>query len=214
LDGLDFYCSDCQSQKKHEKSAHHKAVLIANPIQETHKKCSTCKSVKSVMDFYADFRNQDGLCSQCSACMMITTIEWQKKNPDKVKKIGMDWAAANPQKVAAKGKKYRQNHPEVMRIHYQTRRSRKKSCGGKLSKGIVSKLLKLQHGKCACCGSQLVLLPSGKVDGKHVHIDHIMPLAKGGTNTDSNVQLLTSRCNLQKKDRHPVDFMQSRGFLL
>ena len=38
--------------------------------------------------------------------------------------------------------------------------------------------------------------------------------ALGGLNADSNMQLLRAECNLQKSAKHPVDFMQSRGFLL
>ena len=43
---------------------------------------------------------------------------------------------------------------------------------------------------------------------------HIIPLALGGANDDLNVQLLTPDCNQRKKAQHPVDYMQSQGFLL
>ncbi len=38
--------------------------------------------------------------------------------------------------------------------------------------------------------------------------------AGGGANIDGNIQLLTGLCNRQKHTKHPVDFMQERGFLL
>ena len=41
-----------------------------------------------------------------------------------------------------------------------------------------------------------------------------MPIALGGKNVDDNVQLLCAACNLSKQAKHPVDFMQQRGFLL
>lgn len=34
------------------------------------------------------------------------------------------------------------------------------------------------------------------------------------TNTDDNIQLLRKLCNHKKGTKHPVDFMQERGFLL
>lgn len=45
-------------------------------------------------------------------------------------------------------------------------------------------------------------------------MDHIVPLALGGSNTDGNIQLLRATCNQQKHAKHPVVFMQERGFLL
>ena len=42
----------------------------------------------------------------------------------------------------------------------------------------------------------------------------IKPLARGGTNQRTNLQLLCPPCNLSKSAKDPIDFMQSRGFLL
>lgn len=120
----------------------------------------------------------------------IARSAWRVANLDRVKESNSAWVAANP---------------EAVKAHKQNRRSRKLKAGGKLSVGIAKKLFVLQRGKCTCCGLPL---------GDNYHIDHIMPLALGGTNTDDNVQLLRQRCNNQKYAKHPVDFMQQRGFLL
>jgi 5-methylcytosine-specific restriction endonuclease McrA len=92
-----------------------------------------------------------------------------------------------------------------MKIKKHTRRARLLA-GGKLSNGIVKKLLKLQRGMCAACHCKLS--KSGQ------HIDHIMPIAKGGANIDGNVQLLCPSCNLDKNAKHPIDWAQENGRLL
>lgn len=120
----------------------------------------------------------------------IRAKKWRENNKDKTK----------AQKVARKKK-----HPEQNRITLQNRRARKKAAGGRLSKAISEKLFKLQKGKCACCKLPL---------GDDFHLDHIMPLALGGANTDENIQLLRSVCNLKKNAQHPIDYMQGKGFLL
>lgn len=64
---------------------------------------------------------------------------------------------------------------------------------------------KFTNGKCPCCKQPL---------GDEFHLDHVIPLALGGPNTDDNMQLLRKTCNLQKSAKHPVQYMQERGFLL
>lgn len=131
----------------------------------------------------------------------LKTARWVAKNPDKVK------ASKEKRKVKiyADVKKWRKENPEAVRLFSQNRRARKKAAVGKLSKGLTAKLFELQKGKCPCCGKLLE---------RDFHLDHIMPLIRGGSNTDDNMQLLKSTCNHQKNAKHPIDFMQSRGFLL
>ena len=111
----------------------------------------------------------------------------------------------NPAKARAKAAAWQKANPEARRIISQNRRARKLANGGKLSKGLSAKLFKLQKGKCPCCNQPL---------GDDYHMDHIMPLAKGGANEDLNIQLLRQQCNQQKSAKDPIEFMQSRGKLL
>jgi hypothetical protein len=123
---------------------------------------------------------------QCNAA----NAAWRKANPERKKAIDAAWHKANP---------------EAHRINGQNRRARKRANGGTLSKNLSTKLFKLQRGKCPCCKKHL---------SKNYHLDHIVPLALGGSNTDDNIQLLRATCNQQKHAKHPIDFMQQKGFLL
>lgn len=130
---------------------------------------------------------------------------WYSANPDKRKNMVAAWQAANPDKKKATDAAWRAANPEALRIQNQNRRALKKKAGGTLSKGLSAKLFKLQNGKCPCCKRPL---------GDNYQLDHIVPLALGGSNVDDNIQLLRQRCNGQKNAKHPIDFMQQRGFLL
>ena len=150
----------------------------------------------------------------------IRMQKWRKANPEKVKLLEIAFRNKHKNKLAQKSriaywknpKKAIQNHMiwvklnrEKVRVIAQNRRAREKQLFGKLSKGLAEKLFKLQKGKCPCCHQPL---------GNDYHLDHIVPLALGGANTDDNIQLLRQRCNNQKHAKHPIDFMQSKGFLL
>lgn len=153
------------------------------------KTCTKCGETKHVNEFCKDARQRSGLHPSCKDCRSIVIAKWQK---------------ANPLKANAKSAKWREANPEARRIYEHNRKER--ASGGRLSSGLSAKLFKLQRGKCACgCGKPL---------GDEYHLDHRMPIALGGTNSDDNMQLLRKLCNLQKSKKHPIDFMQSRGFLI
>lgn len=127
-------------------------------------------------------------------------------NIEKCKARNVARYAANPSVAKAITASWVKKNPDACRVIRQNRRARKLESGGKLSKGLAARLFKLQRGKCACGCKQPL--------GNDYHLDHNMPLALGGSNTDDNMQLLRQRCNNQKHAKHPIDFMQSRGFLL
>ena len=144
-----------------------------------------------------------------------TQAVWRAANPEKIKRYAASperakayavaYRAANPEKVKAAISKWMAAHPSAWRIYNQNRRARKLENGGKLSRGLSAKQFKLQRGKCPCCKKPL---------GEVFHLDHILPLARGGSNTDNNIQLLRASCNQQKSAKDPFQFMQEKGFLI
>lgn len=65
-----------------------------------------------------------------------------------------------------------------------------------LSTKIRHAILKRDGHKCVQCGA----VPK---DGAKLHVDHITPLALGGTDDPENLQTLCSTCNRGKGDSHP-----------
>jgi len=136
---------------------------------------------------------------------LATRAAWKAANKERAMAATKAWQSKNRDKVRAAVKKWQQLNPDAARAINQNRRAREKQAIGKLSPDLSKKLFALQRGKCACCRKPL---------GDDYHMDHIMPLALGGTNTDENIQLLRAKCNNQNYKKHPIDFMQERGYLL
>jgi nitrate reductase cytochrome c-type subunit len=55
--------------------------------------------------------------------------------------------------------------------------------------GVKLFVFNRDEGKCISCGSK-----------ENLQFDHIIPIAKGGSNSEENVQLLCQQCNLKKSD--------------
>ena len=138
----------------------------------------------------------------------IKQKEWRLKNKEHISKRDREKRnnrSDEDRKIeAAKRAEYNKKNQHLRRIAQNKRRALKAQSQGEISKDFISKLFALQKGKCVCCKQPL---------GADYHIDHIMPLALGGQNTEDNIQLLRAVCNMQKGSKHPFDFMQSRGFL-
>lgn len=162
---------------------------------------------------------KNGKSVRCKECQKRLVAEYVSRNLDKVKERSAKWheknkaknnarSAAyhvlNAEKIRERHKQWSKDNPEHCCRNSHNRRAKKLSIGGVLSNNLSEKLLILQKGRCACCRDQL----------KKYHLDHIMPLALNGSNTDDNMQLLCPVCNHQKHAKHPIEFMQSKGYLL
>lgn len=95
-------------------------------------------------------------------------------------------------------KKYRAGNPDKVR-EWAASRSRRKF--GKLPRGTVSGLMREQDQRCAIC---LVALDAS------FHVDHKLPLSRGGKHEVANVQLLCATCNVRKWAYTTEEFM-ARG---
>jgi 5-methylcytosine-specific restriction endonuclease McrA len=110
----------------------------------------------------------------------------------------------HPDRVKAARIRYQQANPEKYALWARNRRARIREVGGSHTLDDINRLFARQRGRCAACRKPLKLY----------HVDHIVALARGGSNDWTNLQLLCPPCNQQKHARDPIEFMQSRGFLI
>jgi 5-methylcytosine-specific restriction endonuclease McrA len=187
------YCKKCQVETERYTRGHCKPCNKACSARWRAVNLNRYKAVK------AEWRKAN------PERVAVHSAAWDKANPERKKANAAAWKAANPERVKELRAAWHKKNPDSLKIIEHNRRARKRANGGTLSKGISERLFKLQKGKCPCCSQPL---------GDDYHMDHIIPLALGGANIDSNIQLLRQRCNNQKRAKDPIEFMQSRGFLL
>lgn len=179
--------------------------------------CQKCKIAKSKNEFGKHSSKIDGLHPQCKTCRADyrarnakNISDYQKayrsSRPGERSRQQMKYAAKNPGKVAEKDRRYRAKHPEKISAHHRNRRALKMQAEGRHTADEVRSILQSQNGLCAGCKTEL----STTGDNKY-HIDHIMPLALGGSNWPKNLQCLCPKCNMSKGAKHPDIWAKENG---
>lgn len=148
-------------------------------------------------------------------------LEWKKKNPDKVKEARKkqyqrestdperskvvkaklsSWRQNNRDKVRAHDTKWRLQNPDkvrlLARVLQSRRRARVREAGGTHTKADIQAQLIAQKGQCYWCASEL----------ESYHVDHIIALARGGTNAANNICCACPTCNMKKGHQYPWIF--------
>lgn len=97
---------------------------------------------------------------------------------------------------------YQKRYPEKYRAYTSNRRARKLAAGGSYTDQDVQLQICAQtdaKGKLRCWWCDKI------IKGKY-HVDHRVPLSKGGTNDPRNIVIAHIKCNLRKNDRMPWDY--------
>jgi 5-methylcytosine-specific restriction endonuclease McrA len=130
---------------------------------------------------------------------------WVKKNRDKVREAQRRSDLRHRDARVAYKSKWLKENSERTRVYARNRRARKQAAGGSHSVDDIRNIREVQRDKCAACRCNL------KSKGE---VDHIIPLARGGTNDAGNLQLLCRPCNRRKHAKDPETFMRELGRLL
>jgi 5-methylcytosine-specific restriction endonuclease McrA len=124
---------------------------------------------------------------------------YRKENSAKVAEYHRKYRLENHEKLVSYIQCYYEHNKEQYTVYSNARRARKAGSGGRLSIGLDDTLFEAQNGLCVYCKVDLLTTS--------YHMDHIMPLFLGGSNTDDNIQLLCPACNLHKGAKHPDTYI-------
>lgn len=129
------------------------------------------------------------------------------KNPGHRRTIERAYKQRNREQVRAGIKAWQKAHPERMKTKKRNRRAREIGASGKHTAADVANIRRMQNDRCAEPTCRVKLKGKG-------HVDHIIALARGGTNEPKNLQLLCPSCNSRKWAKDPIEFARELGRML
>jgi hypothetical protein len=121
---------------------------------------------------------------------------WREANPDAERERQRRWREANREALRERARRWRAEKPHVYRDNVARYRARKRSAY--VASVYRVEIYERDHGRC-----QLAITCTGrkKLHPDEWHLDHIIPLAEGGTHEPANVHVACAACNLAKGTR-------------
>lgn len=113
--------------------------------------------------------------------------EWAENNVERANSNKRNWALQNKEKASNAGKKWSAKNPEK-RAEIKLRR-RTRIARNQVFEVSDEFLKRLYASPCVACGST-----------DKITADHIIPIARGGEHSESNLQPLCGSCNSSKRD--------------
>jgi hypothetical protein len=114
-----------------------------------------------------------------------------------------DWFSLNPDKALKYARKSREANHDRHLNYIHNYRARKKGNGGTFTFKELNELFEQQEGFCYYCGELLY----ASFD-REIHIEHKIPISRGGSNDITNIVLSCAKCNLSKGAKTDVEFLK------
>jgi len=160
-------------------------------LPEGLKRCKHCQRVlpETPEYFSRNAHCHNGLFAICKECRANKrNAEYQKSPEMRVQTIqrSKDWRKRNPDKRQAQ-----------VWIQNRRRRARRAQSTGKHTAADVRNQYNAQQGRCYWCD---VLV------GDIYHVDHVIPLSRGGSDGRENIVISCPFCNVSRGDKLPSEW--------
>lgn len=214
-------CRNTEWKLKHPHARSRGQKTSQLDVPEGYRRCTKCKNVlvATLDDFDAHPTQKSGLHPRCKACRAEDTEVYRKTlDKDETAQYNKEYRVTHHEELNASRSKYakenveyirqwqknyRRNHLEQIRVYGRNKRARKRNAPGTHTKQDVQSQYERQRKQCYYCCVKLT----------KYHVDHVVPLSRGGSNGPDNLVVTCPTCNLRKNNKLPHEFFQGGRLL-
>ena len=198
-DGLQSHCKDCQNvaAKQYRKD---------NPEKvRASKKRYRQENSEKIKDYDKQYRKDN------PEKIRESIKQWHEDNPEYRKEYYQDnkehileqqkqRRKDNPEYFKDKDRRYRQENPDKVKAKRHNRRARELNAPGHCTPEQLEARMAYCGYKCIYCGSD-----------EDIQVDHIIPLARGGSQWPANQAPACGTCNRQKGTMSFLEFKAKKA---
>jgi 5-methylcytosine-specific restriction endonuclease McrA len=147
---------------------------------------------------------------------------WVAAHKEHVAEMYRDWYEINKERKAARererfenngelydrkraqGREWGRSNRHLTRLYSRRRYATKRAAEGTHTPADISGQYEAQKGRCYYCNINV---------GDKYHVDHVIPLSRGGSNGPENLVIACPSCNMRKHDKMPHEWAQGGRLL-
>lgn len=129
---------------------------------------------------------------------------WYAKNRESALAKGRVWKSANRERIQQRRRVLLAKNPEKYRAQVNKRRALKIAAEGFYTGEDVQSQMARQKNRCYWCNVKL---------SQKYHVDHIVPLSRGGTNWPENLVIACVHCNEARGAKLPHEWPEGNRLL-
>jgi len=214
-DKLTRSCHECRGRKK--PNGELSTYALQKLVPEGFKRCSRgddCEHANGPIlpatnEYFQKHPNcVCGLKNVCKAC----ESHYVRENKEHINRAARAWRAKNRARYNKETREQRntnskhvnelrrlrlRRNPERVRVVQRNRYARQMGAEGHHTAQDIEILYKAQKGRCYWCDKRV---------GKDYHVDHVIPLSRGGTNWPSNLVIACAYCNCSRGNKLPHEW--------
>lgn len=186
--GLHSRCKDCISQSHKEnraaRSEYNRQWRESNPEKyQAQRKREKDRYVKNPEKYQVQLGIKKEKYAENPERHRMTVAQYYQDNKEYKKEYVAKWKSDNPEKC---------------RMYQHRRRTKINNAGGNFTAEELEERIEEQGWMCFYCSHPLE---------DNYHVDHYVPVSKGGSNSIDNIVVACPSCNLLKNDKDPHEFM-------
>ncbi len=173
-----------------------RAAATKERVGASEKACTKCGGTKPKSEFHRDPRRVDGLYSWCKSCFHQQVASIRTPESERERRARHYANPVNVEKQRARHRAWMKANPEKNRGYVNRRRALELAATvGEVDYGQV---IERDGMWCYLCRKDIAALGD-------LHIDHVVPLSRGGEHSMANLKPTHGRCNQRKKDKLPEE---------
>lgn len=164
------------------------------------RQCTVCKTDKPLSMFSPDKRTASGVQSRCKPCYAKIMRDRRSENPERHRESVKRSTLKHYEAKLRRNREHRYSNPEKVSIWKKTDRTRNKArilADNANRRAMIRGELSIEIVSIYCLRDFYREMSLGE----EFHVDHIVPLSRGGMHCADNLQVIPAIDNLRKGNK-------------